>query len=70
MIFLDQVPGSHRLRTVSPVGEVFPLTPTANGRAVLATMPQLAAGAHPYRHDDGSACQRLGSGGPRHEGHL
>jgi DNA-binding IclR family transcriptional regulator len=39
MIFLDQVPGLHRLRTVSSVGEVFPLTTTANGRACLALMP-------------------------------
>ena len=40
MIFLDQVPGLHRLRTVSSVGEVFPLTNTANGRACLALMPE------------------------------
>ena len=38
MIFLDQVPGTHRLRTVSSVGEAFPLTTTANGRACLARM--------------------------------
>ncbi|SLN51340.1 HTH-type transcriptional regulator SrpS [Aquimixticola soesokkakensis] len=43
MIFLDQVPGTHRLRTVSSVGEVFPLTSTANGKACLALMePQKA----------------------------
>lgn len=40
MIFLDQVPGTHRLRTISSVGEVFPLTSTANGRACLAKLPQ------------------------------
>lgn len=40
MIFLDQVPGLHRLRTVSSVGEVFPLSTTANGRACLALMPE------------------------------
>lgn len=39
MIFLDQVPGQHRLRTVSSIGEVFPLTTTANGRACLARLP-------------------------------
>ncbi len=39
MMFLDQIPGTHRLRTVSHVGDVFPLTTTANGRAVLAMMP-------------------------------
>ena len=39
MVFLDQVPGLHRLRTVSSVGDVFPLTNTANGRACLALMP-------------------------------
>lgn len=41
MIFLDQVSGTHhRLRTVSSVGEAFPLTTTANGRACLALMPE------------------------------
>ena len=40
MIFLDQVPGLHRLRTVSSVGEVFPLTTTANGLACLALMTE------------------------------
>lgn len=40
MIFLDQMPGLHRLRTVSFVGEVFPLTTTANGRACLARLPE------------------------------
>jgi DNA-binding IclR family transcriptional regulator len=39
MVFLDQVQGSHRLRAVSSVGERFPLTTTANGRAVLALLP-------------------------------
>ena len=43
MIFLDQVPGPHRLRTVSSVGEVFPLSSTANGRACLALMTNDAA---------------------------
>lgn len=38
MIFVDQVPGTHRLRTVSSVGEVFPVTTTANGRACLAAL--------------------------------
>jgi DNA-binding IclR family transcriptional regulator len=38
MIFLDQVPGTHRLRAVSSVGEVFPLVTTANGRAALAML--------------------------------
>lgn len=40
MVFLDQVPGTHRLTTVSQVGEVFPLTTTANGKACLAALPQ------------------------------
>ncbi len=39
MVFLDQVPGAHRLRTESSVGEVFPLTTSANGRACLASLP-------------------------------
>lgn len=38
MVFLDQVVGSHRLRTVSSVGESFPMTTTANGKAALALM--------------------------------
>jgi len=38
MVFVDQVVGSHRLRTVSAVGEVFPMTTTANGKAALAQM--------------------------------
>jgi len=38
MIFLDQVPGMHRLRAISSVGEVFPLTTTANGRAALSLL--------------------------------
>lgn len=38
MVFVDQVVGSHRLRTVSAVGEIFPMTTTANGKAVLALL--------------------------------
>lgn len=38
LIFIDQIPGSHRLRTVSFVGESFPLTNTANGKASLAQL--------------------------------
>lgn len=40
MIFLDQVPGTHRLRTISSIGETFPLTTTANGRACLSALPR------------------------------
>jgi DNA-binding IclR family transcriptional regulator len=38
LVFLDQVAGSHRLRAVSAVGEVFPLHCTANGKACLALL--------------------------------
>ncbi len=38
MVCLDQVIGKHRLRAVSAVGEVFPLTTTANGRACLSKL--------------------------------
>jgi DNA-binding IclR family transcriptional regulator len=38
-VFVDQVPGSHRLRAVSAVGEVFPLHSTANGKALLTLLP-------------------------------
>jgi DNA-binding IclR family transcriptional regulator len=40
MVFLDQIAGTHRLRAVSSVGEVFPLTTPANGRACLALLPR------------------------------
>ncbi|WP_170574858.1 IclR family transcriptional regulator [Ruegeria atlantica] len=40
MVFLDQVPGIHRLTTVSRVGEVFPLSTTANGKACLAALDE------------------------------
>ena len=36
LVFVDQVVGSHRLRAVSGIGEVFPLHSTANGKACLA----------------------------------
>ncbi len=38
LVFIDQVVGSQRLRTVSAVGESFPLYCTANGKACLAEM--------------------------------
>lgn len=38
MRFVDQVVGSQRLRTVSSIGESFPLTTTANGKAALACL--------------------------------
>ena len=43
MLFVDQVVGSHRLRTVSSIGEVFPLSTTANGKAALACLGQASA---------------------------
>lgn len=38
MLFIDQIVGSQRLRTVSSIGEVFPLTTTANGKAALSCL--------------------------------
>ena len=38
MLFVDQVVGTHRLRAVSAVGEVFPMTTTANGKATLSLL--------------------------------
>lgn len=38
-VFTDQVQGRHRLRTVSAVGESFPLYCTANGKALLSVLP-------------------------------
>ncbi len=43
MIFIDQVTGTHRLRTISSVGEAFPMLTTANGRASLAQLPRAQA---------------------------
>jgi DNA-binding IclR family transcriptional regulator len=39
VLFLDQLPGVHRLRAVSSVGAVFPAYCTANGKALLAELP-------------------------------
>jgi len=36
--FVDQLPGTHRLRAVSAVGAEFPLHCTANGKALLAAI--------------------------------
>lgn len=38
MWFIDQIESGHRLRAVSAVGERFPLTDTANGKAALALL--------------------------------
>ncbi|HEY0747911.1 MAG TPA: IclR family transcriptional regulator [Steroidobacteraceae bacterium] len=38
-VFTDQIQGRHRLRTVSGVGESFPLYCTANGKAILSLLP-------------------------------
>ncbi len=42
LVFIDQVVGQQRLRTVSAVGERFPLYCTANGKAYLASLPDAA----------------------------
>eukprot|EP01037_Dinobryon_pediforme_P022504 gene22504-23687_t len=39
LVFIDQVIGEQRLRAVSFVGDTFPLTTTANGKAALALFP-------------------------------
>ncbi len=38
MIFIDQVAGTQRLRAVSAIGESFPMSVTANGKAALAQL--------------------------------
>jgi DNA-binding IclR family transcriptional regulator len=38
-LFVDQVTADQRLRAVSAVGETFPLHCSANGKAMLATLP-------------------------------
>jgi IclR family transcriptional regulator, acetate operon repressor len=42
LVFIDQVIGSQRLRTVSAVGETFPLHCTANGKAYLSALSDAA----------------------------
>jgi DNA-binding IclR family transcriptional regulator len=42
LVFIDQVIGPQRLRTVSAVGETFPLYCTANGKAYLAELDEVA----------------------------
>jgi DNA-binding IclR family transcriptional regulator len=42
LVFIDQVIGPQRLRTVSAVGETFPLYCTANGKAYLAGLDEAA----------------------------
>lgn len=39
-VFTDQIPGAHRLRAVSAIGDAFPLHCTANGKALLSVMPK------------------------------
>jgi DNA-binding IclR family transcriptional regulator len=41
LVFIDQVIGPQRLRTVSAVGETFPLHCTANGKAYLAELDEV-----------------------------
>lgn len=45
MRFIDQIEGSQRLRTVSMIGDKFPLTTTANGKAALAHLNEMSARA-------------------------
>ena len=53
LVFVDQVIGSQRLRTVSAVGETFPLYCTANGKAYLAEL------------DDDAVARLIGTTYPR-----
>ncbi len=43
MVFVDQVAGTQRLRAVSAIGEVFPMTVTANGKAALTWLRESTA---------------------------
>jgi DNA-binding IclR family transcriptional regulator len=44
LIFIDQIVGAQRLRTVSSVGDTFPLYCTANGKAYLAQVDDETVG--------------------------
>lgn len=43
MRFVDQIVGRQRLRAVSSIGDSFPLTTTANGKAALACLDEIEA---------------------------
>lgn len=43
MVFIDQIGSTQRLRTISAIGEAFPVTTTANGRASLAAIDRKLA---------------------------
>ena len=43
MLFIDQIVGGQRLRAVSSIGDRFPLTTTANGKAALACLDEAVA---------------------------
>ncbi len=43
MLFIDQIDGGQRLRAVSSIGDRFPLSTTANGKAALACLDEAAA---------------------------
>jgi IclR family transcriptional regulator, acetate operon repressor len=58
LVFVDQVIGSQRLRTVSAVGETFPLYCTANGKAYLAEL------------DDAAVARLIGTSYPRRTSHT
>ena len=43
MHFIDQIEGRQRLRAVSAIGDKFPLSSTANGKAALACLDEFEA---------------------------
>ena len=60
MLFVDQIVGDQRLRAVSRIGERFPLTVTANGKAALACLDEREAARRVL-----AEVERRGSGGRR-----
>lgn len=62
MVFIDQIVGTHRLRAVATIGEHFPMTSTANGKACLAMMPdsEIEAIATQELRANGRGMRRLG----------
>jgi len=58
MVFVDQVPGRHRLRTVSAIGETFPMTITANGKAALCLLNDADISRILEREKDQSTVQK------------
>lgn len=62
LIFIDQIVGKHRLRAVATIGESFPMTSTANGKACLALLEdhEIEAIINQEMRSNGQGIENLG----------